>query len=206
MTQRISTLAFLLRLFHSRKASCERRRVVADRNLTWKTGAVRALPSGRRKATSREWPREPSLHPLTPVTVCACETRGGIAALPPVAGARQARPGAGAGDAGEALSRRLRRRKPSATRAAVITALRPGSPPAVGGVSKNAKKEHQCGTLALDAVSLFSGIWVPHVLDALVALTFGSCYKTSESSKPPLLEDAPRMETSQRTSDSPQCV
>lgn len=81
-----------------------------------------------------------------------------------------------------------------------------GSPPAVGGVSKNAKEEHQCRTLALDARSLFSGIWVPHVLDALVALIFGSCYKTWESSKPPLLGDAPRMETSQRTPDSPQRV
>ena len=81
-----------------------------------------------------------------------------------------------------------------------------GSPPAVGGVSKNAKEGHQCSTLALDAVSLFSGIWVPHVLDALVALIFGSRYKTWESSKPLLLEDVPRMETSQRTPDPPQRV
>lgn len=56
------------------------------------------------------------------------------------------------------------------------------------------------------AVTLFSGIWVPHVLAALVALIFGSCYKTSESSKPPLLMDEPRMEKYQRMSDSPQCV
>lgn len=52
----------------------------------------------------------------------------------------------------------------------------------------------------------FRLLWVPHVLTALVALIFGSCYKTSGSSNPSLLVDEPRMEKYQRRFDSPQCV